>query len=82
MVMKPTDFFIRRTGALFFNLEWVQQWKGPVIDFMEKKLKWTVEQKQGYTQELEKQLYNAVMPLDESSLFDILDKNLFNGGNQ
>jgi len=82
MVMKPTDFFIRRTGALYFNLEWVQQWKGPVIDFMEKKLKWTVEQKQGYTQELEKQLYNAVMPLDESSLFDILDKNLFNGGNQ
>ncbi|GAH77006.1 unnamed protein product, partial [marine sediment metagenome] len=34
MVTKPVDFFIRRTGALFFNINWVRQWKEPVMQYM------------------------------------------------
>lgn len=59
MVMKPADYFIRRTGALFFNIEWVHRWKRVAIDFMADKLAWTTEQKSLYTQELEKHLFDA-----------------------
>lgn len=34
MAVTPLDFFIRRTGALFFNIHWVQKWKGKVLDVM------------------------------------------------
>ncbi len=64
MTVKPVDFFIRRTGALFFNIAWVQQWKQPVIEYMAKRLDWTPEQKRHYTDELEAQLHDAVVPSD------------------
>lgn len=50
---KPTDFFIRRTSALFFHIDWVREHKDAVIDYMARALQWTEEQKQTYTQELE-----------------------------
>ncbi|WP_411349017.1 glycerol-3-phosphate dehydrogenase/oxidase [Paenibacillus sp. WLX2291] len=64
MTFKPVDFFIRRTGALFFNIAWVQQWKQPVIDYMAKRLDWNAEQKRRYIDELEAQLHDAVVPSD------------------
>jgi glycerol-3-phosphate dehydrogenase len=64
MVCKPVDFFIRRTGALFFNIQWVHQWKQAVIDEMDAYFGWTQDEKQTYTDELEQELTDAVTPVD------------------
>ncbi|MGG0179163.1 glycerol-3-phosphate dehydrogenase/oxidase [Gottfriedia acidiceleris] len=63
MVVKPVDFFIRRTGALFFNIHWVYEWKDSVIEFMSIKLEWSKEQKAIYTTELDQALVEAVKPI-------------------
>lgn len=65
LVYKPIDFFIRRTGALFFDINWVHQHKETVINYMEKVLKWSKEQKEVYTKELDQLLYEAVHPIKE-----------------
>ncbi|WCN38347.1 glycerol-3-phosphate dehydrogenase/oxidase [Aneurinibacillus uraniidurans] len=62
MVVKPVDFFIRRTGALFFNISWVRAWKTPVITYMANDLGWSDEEKRAYTDELEQRLTEAVVP--------------------
>ncbi|WP_047150463.1 glycerol-3-phosphate dehydrogenase/oxidase [Aneurinibacillus tyrosinisolvens] len=67
MAAKPVDVFIRRTGALFFNIGWVHQWKEPVISYMAKRLRWSAEEKKKYTIELETQLHDAVVPMDEKN---------------
>ncbi|WP_433749982.1 glycerol-3-phosphate dehydrogenase/oxidase [Falsibacillus pallidus] len=64
MVYKPVDFFIRRTGALYFDRSWVNEWKKPVIDQMAKTLGWKQEEYAQYTAELEKELMDAVEPVD------------------
>ncbi|WP_139990468.1 FAD-dependent oxidoreductase [Paenibacillus paridis] len=63
MTVKPTDFFIRRTGDLFFRIGYVQQWKELVIAAMAELLHWTPEQREAYTVELEEKLVEAVEPL-------------------
>ncbi len=65
LTCKPVDFFIRRTGALFFDINWVQQEKDAVTDEMQHIFKWTDEQKDVYTKELENLLYEAVHPTNE-----------------
>ncbi|MCM3040780.1 glycerol-3-phosphate dehydrogenase/oxidase [Paenibacillus motobuensis] len=62
MTVKPVDFFIRRTGALFFNIQWVRDWKEPVIGYMASIFGWTPEQRTEYTEELDIALYQAVVP--------------------
>ncbi|WP_246942656.1 glycerol-3-phosphate dehydrogenase/oxidase [Bacillus pinisoli] len=62
MAYKPVDFFIRRTGALFFEIDWVQKWKKPVIEYMAKQLKWKAEQKYAYMKELEQEQSYATTP--------------------
>lgn len=59
MTVKPVDFFIRRTGALYFDIHWVIQWKKQVIAWMEKQLNWSMEEKEKYTNELEEELKAA-----------------------
>ena len=63
MAVTPVDFFIRRTGALYFNIQWVQQWKQAVMDMMAEYLEWTGEEKANYQNELEIQLNDAVNPI-------------------
>ncbi|WP_416828666.1 glycerol-3-phosphate dehydrogenase/oxidase [Ectobacillus polymachus] len=65
MATKPIDFFIRRTGALFFNMNWVHEWKDTVITYMAKRLHWNPDVKKRYTEELEQALRDAVIPVDE-----------------
>jgi glycerol-3-phosphate dehydrogenase len=65
MVVKPIDFFIRRTGALFFDIGWVQRWKEPVIAYMVEYFQWTSEQAKAYSEELEQELRYAVVPLEK-----------------
>ncbi len=67
MAATPVDFFIRRTGALFFDRKWVEKWKEPVIEMMAKLLSWSEEQKQKYISDLENELVNAVVPVDLQS---------------
>ncbi|MGM0884551.1 MAG: glycerol-3-phosphate dehydrogenase/oxidase [Bacillota bacterium] len=63
MTVKPVDFFIRRTGDLFFRIEHVRKWKEPVIAAMANRLGWSDEQRVSYTSELEQKLTEAVDPL-------------------
>ncbi|RKD22640.1 glycerol-3-phosphate dehydrogenase [Ammoniphilus oxalaticus] len=66
MVVTPTDFFIRRTGALSFQIETVSRWKFAVIRIMADQLGWTADQKLKYLVDLDKRLHEAVEPLDET----------------
>lgn len=63
MVVKPTDYCIRRTGELFFDIAKVQNWKGTIIDYMSQKLHWSDSQKKRYRDELDRELSDAVCPL-------------------
>ncbi|PBB06215.1 glycerol-3-phosphate dehydrogenase/oxidase [Salimicrobium humidisoli] len=61
---KPVDFFIRRTGALFFNINFVREHKDNVIRYMAKELEWTEDQTNEYKEELEQLLIEAVTPVE------------------
>lgn len=65
MAVKPVDFFIRRTGALFFDMASVQQWKDIVIKYMALKLNWSEEVKLTYAADLEQEINAAINPVDE-----------------
>jgi glycerol-3-phosphate dehydrogenase len=62
MTVKPVDFFIRRTGALYFDIQWVNQWKEKIIAWMGKQFNWSTEEKGKYTDELEKEIKAAGSP--------------------
>lgn len=57
---KPVDFFIRRTGSLFFEIDWVRAHQEKVIAYMAKELEWTEEQTEEYTNELNTAIAEAV----------------------
>ncbi|WP_226036023.1 glycerol-3-phosphate dehydrogenase/oxidase [Aquibacillus saliphilus] len=61
-IYKPADFFVRRTGALYFEIEWVKKYKDAVTDYMAQMFHWNTEEKSYYTRELKQMLYNAVHP--------------------
>lgn len=56
MAATPADFWVRRTGALFFGIEEVRQWKGAVAAYMSQVLHWTDEQASHYGEELDRLL--------------------------
>lgn len=53
MVYRPTDFFIRRTGKLYFKIHDVLNYKEQVIDVMAGLLGYTNIEKEAYTKELQ-----------------------------
>ncbi|GEN81911.1 aerobic glycerol-3-phosphate dehydrogenase [Sporosarcina luteola] len=61
LIYKPTDFFIRRTGALYFDLQWVQTHKETVCRFLEQEFNWTEEQAVRYAIELEDAIRDATL---------------------
>ncbi|MGD6855807.1 glycerol-3-phosphate dehydrogenase/oxidase [Bacillus infantis] len=65
MAYKPVDFFIRRTGALFFDIGWVREHKDAVIMFMKKEFSWSEEQAAAYTEELDVLIYEASHPIEK-----------------
>jgi len=65
MAAKPVDYFIRRTGALLFNIDSVRREKEGVVAFMARYLGWTGEQKATYTKELEQALRQAVLAAED-----------------
>jgi glycerol-3-phosphate dehydrogenase len=52
MVTSPADFFIRRTGALYFNISWVRQYWEPVWRYMQTYFGWSYEEAQSYHREM------------------------------
>jgi glycerol-3-phosphate dehydrogenase len=64
MVATPVDFFLRRTGALLFNIDWVFEWKESVVQYMADVFNWTENEKKTYIDELEKELLDAQVPVD------------------
>lgn len=59
MTAAPTDFFIRRTGALYFNIDWVRQWQEPVISYMASYFNWDVKTREYHSQTLQSRLAEA-----------------------
>ncbi|PTH54420.1 glycerol-3-phosphate dehydrogenase [Staphylococcus arlettae] len=59
MVYRPTDFFIRRTGKLYFKIDDVLNYKEQVIDVMSELLGYSDVQKELYKQELETAINEA-----------------------
>ena len=60
MAMTPVDFFMRRTGTIFFDINWVQTWKQHVIDYMAEIFEWTHERKTKMAEELELRIAEAI----------------------
>ncbi|MFC7442579.1 glycerol-3-phosphate dehydrogenase/oxidase [Laceyella putida] len=56
MVVTPTDFFMRRIGAMYFEIDLVKKWKEPVTALMSQYLKWNNEQTQKAMKLLEKEI--------------------------
>ncbi|WP_409343998.1 FAD-dependent oxidoreductase [Paenibacillus sp. MBLB4367] len=68
MTVKPVDFFIRRTGALLFNIDLVYRYKKQTLRCMGDLLQWDVQTRTQYAEELELELRDAVVPLDAPPL--------------
>ncbi|MYL54069.1 FAD-dependent oxidoreductase [Pontibacillus yanchengensis] len=62
LVAKPVDFFVRRTGALFFDIHWVHLHQNSVIAYMADRFQWSQEQLVANTNELNVLLEEAVSP--------------------
>jgi glycerol-3-phosphate dehydrogenase len=62
MCLTPSDFFIRRTSDLYFNIDWVKNWKNEVITFMSVYLGWNEARKNLYKEELEKRIAEVSIP--------------------
>lgn len=60
--IKPEDFWIRRTGRLYFNIDSVRQDQSGVISAMGELLEWNENQKLLYQQEMDNLLRMAVSP--------------------
>jgi glycerol-3-phosphate dehydrogenase len=65
MVCTPEDFFVRRTGALYFDINWVRKWKDQVMTYMAHKLQWSEQEHEKYRNRLEELLRDAVIPEKE-----------------
>ncbi|MBC3101795.1 MULTISPECIES: glycerol-3-phosphate dehydrogenase/oxidase [Staphylococcus] len=52
MVFKPTDFLIRRSGKLYFNINEVKQYKYAVVEELAKLLNYTQSQQNEFTKEI------------------------------
>ncbi len=59
MVVKPTDFFLRRTGYLLFDMQKVDKWKHKIIEEMAMIFNWTDEEKSHYVEDLNEEIARA-----------------------
>jgi glycerol-3-phosphate dehydrogenase len=62
MAATPADFWIRRTGRLFFDRPGVLRWKDAVSAAMAELLRWSGGQRESYDRELDRLLAEAVEP--------------------
>ncbi len=60
MVITPADFFVRRTGALYFDVDWVRQWRELVTRYLQKRMGWTGEKTGEYSRDIDILFQQAV----------------------
>ncbi|MBI3136011.1 MAG: glycerol-3-phosphate dehydrogenase/oxidase [Bacteroidetes bacterium] len=53
MCLTPSDFFIRRTGQLYFDIETVRKWKTPLVMYMQHILGFSDDTRERYMHDLE-----------------------------
>ncbi|MFJ8266562.1 glycerol-3-phosphate dehydrogenase/oxidase [Peribacillus asahii] len=58
-VVTPVDFFVRRTSALLFQIDWVHRWKEAVSRYMCDVFGWSETETLKYKAELEQEIWNA-----------------------
>lgn len=56
MVITPADYFIRRTGAVLFDIDWVNKWKYEVVAYMAILMKWNEELARKHMDELNRRI--------------------------
>ncbi len=56
MAVTPLDFFVRRTGYLYFHIDRVLKYKDLVVNEMADRLNWDTEQKERLTRDLDQQI--------------------------
>jgi glycerol-3-phosphate dehydrogenase len=64
MITKPIDYFMRRSGTLFFDINNIEEYKDEVVNLMADVFRWTDETKIKYSNELDEEIYfskNAIM---------------------
>ncbi|GEL76535.1 glycerol-3-phosphate dehydrogenase/oxidase [Tenuibacillus multivorans] len=66
LVYRPVDFFVRRTGAMFFHIRYVEVNKNSVIDFMQDYFDWSDYEMEFYQDELELALRQAKEPTPQA----------------
>lgn len=59
MVVTPSDFFIRRTGALYFDIDWVRENQDAVIRYMAAACGWSEEETERHARELQARVLEA-----------------------
>lgn len=59
MVTTPADFFIRRTGSLYFRMDWLKQWKEPVLAYLAQTFNWSPELAAAYRKDLDERVQEA-----------------------
>ena len=67
-VATPADFFVRRTGRLLFQIDWVYEWKEPVIQMMKEEFSWTEDEAKKYRDQLQKELEIATKAIESDSV--------------
>ena len=59
MALTPADFFVRRTGDLYFHIADVVRYRESVLEFMANELNYSEEQKTQYRNELNEEIQRA-----------------------
>jgi glycerol-3-phosphate dehydrogenase len=57
MVSSLSDFFIRRTGLVYFDIHRVRKWKETAAAIMQERLKWSDERRKEEIEKLEEQIH-------------------------
>ncbi|MBR2680419.1 MAG: glycerol-3-phosphate dehydrogenase, partial [Exiguobacterium sp.] len=66
-VVRAIDFLIRRTGAMFFDIDFVRQHKDGVLRCMADVFNWSDERLKEEREEVEKEIEIAVVPVTVES---------------
>jgi glycerol-3-phosphate dehydrogenase len=59
MATSPADFFVRRMGALYFNIGWVRRWQEPVEKYVAQYFGWNTFTAEQYHAQMENLLLHA-----------------------
>ncbi|OPA75775.1 glycerol-3-phosphate dehydrogenase [Paenibacillus selenitireducens] len=65
MTITPSDFFIRRTGALLFHKDDVHKYREPVIRYMANRLNWSYAEREKHSQELKQHVIESITVIRE-----------------